>query len=250
MEWWSVDSNIKYLHDKHIPLFVVSLVFLFIGSIYTGVIFLGQWLQRYTGRYCRSSIDPFIILKPFIDAYYGPFKDKYRFWTGLLLVIRMFVTGLFAVTTGIIPQVNNYIITIIAFVLLPVSRGIYRMKVNTVLEMFFLFNLGLMSLLNTVSNHPNFIYYVDVVSISLSLLVFVGIVLGHIYMYIKLKCGAKLYAFRQRYLTRIHEEESLLQERSSDTSEDETEQYSPAHTVRRRESLIFDYELTGHHHDT
>ena len=247
---WSVDGNIKYLHDKHIPLFVVSLVFLFIGSIYTGVIFLGQWLQRYTGRYCRSSIDPFIILKPFIDAYYGPFKDKYRFWTGLLLVIRMFVTGLFAVTTGIIPQVNNFIITIIAFVLLPVSRGIYRMKVNTVLEMFFLFNLGLMSLLNTVSNHPIFIYYVDVISISLSLLVFVGIVLGHIYMYIKLKCGAKLYAFRQRYLTQIHEEESLLQERSSDTSEDETEQYSPAHTVRRRESLIFDYELTGHHHDT
>ena len=74
---WSVDGKIKYLHDKHIPLFVVSLVFLFIGSIYTGVIFLGQWLQCYTGRYCRSSIDPFIILKPFIDAYYGPFKDKY-----------------------------------------------------------------------------------------------------------------------------------------------------------------------------
>ena len=248
---WSVDGNIKYLHDKHIPLFIVSVIFFFIGFIYTGVIFLGQWVQRYTGRYCRSSIDPFIVLKPFIDAYYGPFKDKYRFWTGLLLMIRMFVTGLFAVTTGTIPQVNNYIITIIAIILLPVvSRGIYRNKVNTVLEMSFLFNLGLMSLLNTVSNYPIFIYYVEVISISLSLLVFVVIVLGHIYMYIKLKCGGKLYAFRQRYLTQVHEGESLLQERSSDTSEDEAEQYSPARTVRRRESLIFDFELTGHNHDT
>ena len=248
---WSVDGNIKYLHDKHIPLFVVSLVFFFIGFIYTGGMFLGQWLQLYTGRYCRSSIDPFIVLKPFIDAYYGPFKDKYRFWTGLLLMIRMFVTGLFAVTTGTIPQVNNYIITIIVIVLLPVvSKGIYRIKVNTVLEMFFLFNLVVMSLLNTVSNHPIFIYYVDVVSISLSLLVFVSIVLGHIYMYIKLKCGGKLYAFRQRYLTQVDEEESLLKERSSDTSEDESEQYSPARTVRRRESLIFDLELTEHHNDT
>ena len=33
-----------------------------------------------------------------------------------------------------------------------------------------------------------------------------------------------------------------------DTCEDQTELYSPAHTVRRRESLIFDYELTGQHH--
>ena len=248
---WSVDGNIKYLHDKHIPLFVVSLVFFFIGFIYTVVMFLGQWLQHYTGRYCSSSIDPFIVLKPFIDAYYGPFKDKYRFWTGLLLMIRMFVTGFFAVTTGTIPQVNNYIITIIVIVLLPVvSRGIYRIKINTVLEMFFLFNLGLMSLLNTVSNHPIFIYYVDVVSISLSLFVFVGIVLAHIYMYIKLKYGGKLYAFRQSYLTQVDVEESLLKERSSDTSEDESEQYSPARTVRRRESLIFDFELTGHHNDT
>ena len=242
---WSVDGNIKYLHDKHIPLFVVSVVLFFIGFIYTGVIFLGQWLQQYTGRYCRSSIDPFIVLKPFIDAYYGPFKDKYRFWTGLLLMIRMFVTSLLAVTTGTIPQVNNYIITIIVIILIPVvSRGIYRNKVNTVLEMSFLFNLGLVSLLNTVSNHLVFIYYVDVVSISLSLLVFVVIVLGHIYMYIKLKCGGKLYSFRQRYLTQVHEGESLLQERSSDTSLDEADQYSPGRIVRRRESLIFDLELT------
>ena len=69
-------------------------------------------------------------------------------------------------------------------------------------------------------------------------------------MYIKLKYGGKLYAFRQRYLTQVHEGESLLQERSSDTSEDEVEQYSPGHIVHRRESLIFDFELTGHHYDT
>ena len=161
-------------------------------------------------------------------------------------MIRMFGTGLFAVTTGTIPQVNNYVITIIAFVLLPVvSIGIYRMKVNTVLEMIFLFNLGLMSLVNTVSSHTILIYYVDVVSISLSLTVFVGIVLGHIYMYIKLKCGGKLYAFIQRNQTQVGEE-SLLKERSSDTSE---EHYSPAHTVLRVESLIIGFELTGYDDD-
>ena len=248
---WSVDGNIKYLHDKHIPLFVVSLVFFFIGFIYTVVMFLGQWLQRYTGRYCSSSVDPFIVFKPFIDAYYGPYKDKYRFWTGYLLIIRLFVTGLFAVTTGTISQVNNYIITIIVLVSIPVvSRGIYKMKINTVLDMFYLFNLVIVSLLNTVSNHDMFIYYVDVVSISMSLLVFVGIVLAHIYMYIKLKCGKKLYTFYRRNQIRVDEEESLLQERLPDKSEDEAEQQSPARIVCRRESLIFDLEIIGSHDNT
>ena len=244
---WSVDGNIKYLHDKHIPLFVVSVIFFFIGFIYTVVIFLGQWLQHYTGKYCRSSIDPFIVFKPFIDVYYGPYKDKYQFWTGYLLIIRLFVTGLFAVTTGTIPQVNNYVITIIVLLSIPiVSRGIYKMKINTALEMIYLFNLGIVSLLNTVSNYNMFIYYVDIISVSLSLLVFVVIVLAHIYMYIKQKCGKKLYSFYQRNQTQVDEEEPLLQERLPDKSKDQAELYSPAHTVRRRESLIFDFHLTGH----
>ena len=241
---WSVDGNIKYLHDKHIPLFVVSLIFLFFGFVYTGLILSSQWLQRYTGKYCRSSIDPFIVLKPFIDAYNGPYKNKSRFWTGLLLMMRLFVTGLFAVTTGIVPQVNNYVITIIVIILLPASRGIYKVKTISALEMFFLFNLGFISLLNTVSNHKTFTYWVDLISVGLSLIVFTGVVLAHIYMYIKRKCASKMNIFKQRNQT--NEDEPLLGERSS---EGQTEEYSPARTVLRRESLIFEFEMPVQDHD-
>ena len=244
---WSVDGNIKYLHDKHIPLFLVSLIFLFFGFVYTGLILSSQWLQRYTGKYCRSSIDPFIVLKPFIDAYNGPYKDKSRFWTGLLLMMRLFVTSLFAVTTGIVPQVNNYVITIIVIILLPASRGIYKVKINSALEMFFLFNLGFISLLNTISNDKTFTYWVDLVSIGLSLIVFTGIVLAYTYMYIKRKCAIKMNVFKQMKQTNV--DEPLLKERSSFSSESQAEKYSPAHTVLKRESLIFELELPGYHHD-
>ena len=67
------------------------------------------------------------------------------------------------------------------------------------------------------------------------------------YIYIKSQHREKLHAFRQRYLTQVHKGESLLQERSSETYVDEAEQYSPARTVRRGESLLFDFELSGHH---
>ena len=240
---WSVDGNIEYLHGKHIPLFVVSLVMFIIGFLYTGWIFSGQWLQRYTGKYCKSSLDPFIVWKPFLDAYNGPYKDKYQFWTGLLLMIRLFVTALFAATTGIVPQVNNYVITIIVIILLPASRGVYKNKFNTILEMFFLFNLGLVSLLNTVSNE--FTFSVDAVSIGLSLIVFIGIVVGHVYMFVKRKCGTKLNIFNRRSRAERDNEVALLEVTSTDTSDDETEMYSPARTIHRRESLIFDFEITS-----
>ena len=74
---WSVDGNIGYLSGKHIPLFVVALLFLFIGLVYIGLVFSAQWLQRYSGKCCRSSRDPVVKLKPFIDAYTGPYEDKY-----------------------------------------------------------------------------------------------------------------------------------------------------------------------------
>ena len=47
---WSFDSNIKYFHGKHIPLFLVALLFLLIGLVYTVLVFSVQWLQRYSGK--------------------------------------------------------------------------------------------------------------------------------------------------------------------------------------------------------
>ena len=70
-------------------------------------------------------------------------------------------------------------------------------------------------------------------------------------MYIKQKCDKKLYTFYQRNRANINKEESFYKrDHLIYRSEDESEQYSPARTVHRRESLIFDFELTGHHHET
>ena len=77
MDVWSVDGNIDYLTGKHLPLVCVSLLCLFVGIIYTGLIFSSQWLQRYSSKCCRSSRDPVVKLKVFIDAYGGPLKDQF-----------------------------------------------------------------------------------------------------------------------------------------------------------------------------
>ena len=57
-EWsvWSIDANIDYLNFKHSFLFGGSVLFLLVGLLYGGMVFSAQWLQKYTGRYCKSSV--------------------------------------------------------------------------------------------------------------------------------------------------------------------------------------------------
>ena len=236
---WSVDGNIGYLSGKHIPLFVVALLFLFIGLVYTGLVFSAQWLQRYSGKCCRSSRDPVVKLKPFIDAYTGPYKDKYRFWTGFFLIVRLILTPVFAYTTATVPQVNNYIIALVSFLAMYLSRSVYRSKVVNLLETFYLFNLGLLSLLSIFSNHMSLsteaTLFITTGSVSLCFIVFISTILAHIYVEVLMKrsfslsCACKVFRSTER---------NQLQEQLIEAA---SENYSPSRVIMKRDSIIFDF---------
>ena len=233
---WSFDGNIKYFHGKHIPLFLVALLFLLIGLIYTVLVFSVQWLQRYSGKCCKSSRDPVVKLKPFLDAYTGPYKDKYRYWTGLQLIVRLLLTTMFSYTTGTVPQYNNYIIVVISSALLFLSRGVYRNNISNLLEYFYFFNLVWLSLINILSNHMGYSYHTTImltaVSVGISLFAFVGIILAHI---LKKYCGSK-----SSIVKCTRREVNNFQLRQVDVEDEET--YSPAEfVINDREPLIFDY---------
>ena len=214
---WSVDGNIGYLSAKHIPLFVVALIFLFIGIIYTILVFSGQWLQRYSGKCCKSSRDPVVKLKPFIDAYTGPYKDNYRFWTGLLLIVRLVLTPVFSYTTGSLSIVNNYITALTAFILMILMRGVYRKPSVNVLEYCHFLNLAILSLLSAVGKDLRLsVYSITVitgVSVSSAMLMFIITIIAHVYC--------------------------LPLEANNDV----TDEVSPARLVMRRDSLLFDYDV-------
>ena len=97
---WLYDSNIEYLRGKHISLFITALVaLLFLLIPYTLALFFIQCLPRLNYRiffWVRK-------LKPLFDAYTGPYKDKYRFWTGFLFIVR---TILFLIFTLSNPGLN------------------------------------------------------------------------------------------------------------------------------------------------
>ena len=172
---WNIDGNITYLSVKHTVLFTVSLLFLIAGLVYTGLVSFSQWLQCYSGKFWKSTKDPIVQLKPLIDAYTGPFKDQYRFWTGLCLISRLLLTVAFSFTTVLKSQLlNNYIIIVIvgAMCMFTVGGRIYKDKRFTALETLSLVNLlCLCQMVNLFTTES----YQDIVSIDVIVAVSVGI---------------------------------------------------------------------------
>ena len=80
-------------------------------------------------------------LKPFFDAYAGPYKASNRYWTGLLLVARIVLLVTFSVN-----QSNNISINLLASVTVSVvllgwlssANWVYDSPLNNFLEIFFL----------------------------------------------------------------------------------------------------------------
>jgi len=85
-------------------------------------------------------------LKPFFDAYTGPYKDKHRYWTGLLLLVRVGLFMFFSVIQNVInqPSLSLLAIVVVAAILLffqGMVGGVYKLVYLNFLESFFLVNL-------------------------------------------------------------------------------------------------------------
>ena len=177
---WLYDGNLQYLKGRHIYLFMTSMFVLLCLSLpYTLILLSIQCLQR------RSCV---LIgkLKPFLDAYTGPYKDKYRFWTGHLLLVRIILFVTFAMNVFGDPNVNILISILACLYLLALNlwvfRGVYKKWSLDVLESSFIVNLGIMSVttayvLKSKGNQEAVTY----TSIGICLLMFIGILIYHTY---------------------------------------------------------------------
>ena len=260
LQWrvWSIDGNIKYLSGKHILLFIVSLLFLVVGLIYTILVFSAQWLQRCSGKCFKSSRDPVVKLKPFIDAYTGPYKDKFKFWTGLLLIIRIILTAVFSFTSGSIPKLNNYFIIItLLFLHLP-ALHIYRDTRLAILDIIHYTNLGFFAVLRSYTFDDINSQIITKISVSISLFVFIITILSHCKVFWRKKC--KLPKFRSFRLQNKYESEDevcILEDTRGDDDDNRNDfelqnHISSLHlTMEKRNSLlnqIYHDDPVLHHH--
>ena len=76
---WSVDTNIPLFGVRFTILFVTCLVIFLILTPFNILLLFTRPLLRF--RFINT-------FKPLLDAYFGPYKDKFYYWTGLQLLLR------------------------------------------------------------------------------------------------------------------------------------------------------------------
>ena len=139
---WLLDANVHYLHGRHTLLFVVAGLAGIVALLYALLLTFIQCLRRApNSRLCGWILR----LKPLLDAYTGPYKNKYHFWTGFLLLVRIALFTSFALNFKDNPEMNFTLIIIACVFLLiflvAIQPGIYRNKLVGYLEGLMYLNL-------------------------------------------------------------------------------------------------------------
>ena len=146
VEVWQYDGNVDYLGREHTPLFVAALSFLFLLFIpYTLILFGIQWIQPFSHYKVLFWVNK---LKPLFDAYTGPYKDKHRYWIGLLLLLRIGLFMVFSANTIGNSGINLLAVNVTVACLIVYYAflgGVYKQWPLNLLECFFLLNLLILS---------------------------------------------------------------------------------------------------------
>ena len=192
---WLVDGSVECWHGKHLILAVIGLLFGVATVLFTLVLLFIQPLQKYS--HCRG-LRWVATLKPFFDAYTSPhvIHDRYRFWTGFLLLLRMVCIISFTLTSvHNIYKLYMFIVACICVLLISLMSffgGVYKSKWLYALNVSFYFNLTILSLFSFYSftksteKYANRLQHIaTTVSLSIAIAKFLLIICYHIYKRLK-----------------------------------------------------------------
>ncbi len=186
---WLVDPTIHYLHGKHLLIFIFSLFFALMCLPFMFVLVFIRRLPQYS----QFKLFHWILrLKPFLDAFTGPYTDHGRIWPGLLLIARAGISIAAGLNSLNDPLIKVGITMVVIMCLLVVAAstrpGLYSNQWLDWLEYFFLLNLCAMCLgkgysaLKNVRAKEVVFEIVFQVSAGSSLIAFSGIVTYHIWL--------------------------------------------------------------------
>ena len=227
---WSYDGNIQYLSTKHTLLFLFAVILLLLLWLpYTAVLLTAQWLRTQTHRQGLRW------LKPFLDAYYGPFKDKHHYWVGVLLVIRGVLFVFFASFFAIENNVNLLLISTTSLILTSFTGTLYKKTYASLLEIICFLNLGVLGIgtyhIRLVGGNQEVLV---TTSVGIAFLEFCGITTFHIYHFVIVPIQ-KLYV-KLRVNDNAVELQPLLNSDSS--SDDDSLEYMPRNEVTHSEICV------------
>lgn len=129
---WRSDPNQRYFQGLHIPLILVACVLLFTVVLPAPIFLMFPALTFST----RLGVK----IKPILDAFWAPFKIKFRFFVGLRLLLRIVPNA----TAYLLPQPLNILLLgvfLVALLFLQVVIQPFRRATQNILDHFFILNI-------------------------------------------------------------------------------------------------------------
>ena len=204
---WLPDGNLQYLRGKHIALAVAAFLIILVGVPYTLLLFFWQWLIRTPNdKLFKWTKDT--RLNAIITTYHAPYNNKHRYWTGLLLLVRvvLYITAaLFLSSNPQIPLlVTNILIGGLFFLKSIIGIRLYKVLLIDVMETVTLLNilcLSVFSLYNfKIDNKKQ--TAVAYTSTAITLCMLMGGVIYHtVLLFKRKKTTAELEEYRMIPLT-------------------------------------------------
>lgn len=208
---WLYDGNHEYFTSGHTALVVVAIIaLLFFLAPYTLVLLFIKQFQRH----CT------LRLKPILDAYGGPYKDRYTFWVGLRLLTLAIMCSTYAIVGTDDPSLALMIqlIFITLFLFWQAIAKPFKNYFIELLDLFFTMNFTMMAIVSlhllnvedfAIASHKQKVL-VEVL-ISFVFVAFCGIIAFHLLKALHRipKIGEKMDSVRTQTLNWISSSQKL-----------------------------------------
>jgi len=144
---WQPDPNIKFLKGTHIVLFLVALLFmvLFILPLAFALTFPTIVLRSKKLSY----------FFPLLDSIYAPYKNKYRYWFGVRIIVLIYFSGMESILFSYQDSLLlSGVLVVLLFALTQAYIHPFKNKINNTLDLMF---MGIFIALSIVILylHPN-----------------------------------------------------------------------------------------------
>jgi hypothetical protein len=187
---WLLDGNVPYFKGKHVPLAIIAGLIILIGVPYTTLLFSWQWLVQ-TPNWTIFKWTRDTKLNGFISTHHAPYNSEYRYWPGLLLLVRVTLYVTSAVTLSSNPQipllVANILVGSISFLKsikgIRVYKKLYAELIETLMYLNVLYYAAftLYNFKNDTTKQTAIAY----TSTTITFILFIGVILHHAFKLVK-----------------------------------------------------------------
>ena len=193
---WLPDATVGYLTFKHAVLFIAAILILLAGLVYTILLYSWQWFLSCPRKRVKWITN--LKLSSFFETYHIPYTSKHRYWTGLLLFVRVIIYLVSAFNPSGEPRItlSSTALIMACLFLYMTMFGIrlYKTWLINAMETITYFNIIVVSnitwyMLDSDTKHQNIITNISVAITFIQLLLIISY---HAFRYANQKVYTKL----------------------------------------------------------